>query len=61
MRGISRSSVITSGSKSEDLVTRCVGIARGADDLYLGIAGECVADGAARQGRIVNDQHADGP
>src|ERR1035437_8777489 len=47
------------GLEREDFVARDVGVGRGADHLYVGLAGQGFAEDSADNRGIVNDQDAD--
>ena len=58
MRGISMSSVITSGHLLGDAVRSDKGIAGRGDHFDLGVGGENLLQRLAHHGRVVHDQHA---
>ena len=60
MRGISRSSVMTSGLSERHELQRLFAVGRLADDLDVRLAGEHLGDAAPVVGRVVDDEEADG-
>ena len=60
MRGISMSSVTTSGRQFQNLVPRHVRVLRCADNLDVGKRGQAGGDDLARQRGVINDQKAYG-